>query len=959
MLFGNPIAIAQGPAGVPAYLYLGFASDDIGTDFATSPAVGLDFIAFKMSYTVLTPVVGDFSGLWFEYKGYQGIQGVKGDKGDNTYTYIAWADADDGTGFVTVFNVSKQYFAIKVSNTVLTPVVGDFAGLWKNYGFDIAAAIQASSNKSAIADADKIGYRDNVGGTFVHILWSELKTAISSWMHGLSAKITLADNDEFNIFNSASSYSHEKITWAYVKVAIETWIHGVTTKSTPSDGDEIRFLDSGASYVSKKFTWAELKAALKAAIKINEWAAPTTALAMNSQKITGLAAPTGVGEAARYDEACYPSLTELTTVLSTAKIPVHDGAYKYATRQNLLMGIAGGINFVLNGNFEGDTVGQVPTGWVRYADAAGTSPVDGTGGSPNITFLASDTVILSGTKSARFTKDAANRQGEGISYDMAIPAGYRGKVNVIKFPYIPVDTIATGDFVVWLYDVTNSVLIQPTPYQVAGASAGVACDFFSEVQIPYNCASLRVIWHTATTSTSQLRVDIDEIQVGPGTANQGSPIIELGSLPFTCVGVPGTVVTKCMRVGCDLLVFFAVSITDVGSGIFYLVMPAGYVIDVSKCASRYHQIIGSANAEDASDSWTKYGGNIALNGTNNQVRITSLNGVSTDWFTTSPITWANGDNIRGFFRVPILGWGSNCQMSSDAETRVVAAHCYLSGNANVAPNVSSVKVPLNISSDDTHGGFDAANNRYIVKVPGKYTVNFKVATNGTNSLANYYWIDLRKSGTAIRRGEHRKIASAGELWGLVGSASSIDCVAGDYFEIWITGAGDNSTNQLTIEAGTVTYMDVSRIAGPAQIAASEKIFAQYSTDAALSLATGVNTLIDFEDKTNDSHGCVTTGAAWKFTAPRAGLYIITAKITFAANATGERSWSLYKNGVNVEEGPNLNNNGASLWVRCSGSTQIYLNAGDYLQIYGNQSSGGNLALIASGAINFIKIVSFG
>lgn len=55
-----------------AYSYVAYASDDSGTDFATSPAEGLDFVAFKSSTTPLTPVAGDFAGLWRRYIGAAG-----------------------------------------------------------------------------------------------------------------------------------------------------------------------------------------------------------------------------------------------------------------------------------------------------------------------------------------------------------------------------------------------------------------------------------------------------------------------------------------------------------------------------------------------------------------------------------------------------------------------------------------------------------------------------------------------------------------------------------------------------------------------------------------------------------------------------------------------------------------------------------------------------------------------
>jgi hypothetical protein len=62
-----------------------------------------------------------------------GTQGIQGNPGTSSYTYIAYASDAIGTGFTTTYNASLDYIAIKVSASVLTPVVSDFTGLWKNY----------------------------------------------------------------------------------------------------------------------------------------------------------------------------------------------------------------------------------------------------------------------------------------------------------------------------------------------------------------------------------------------------------------------------------------------------------------------------------------------------------------------------------------------------------------------------------------------------------------------------------------------------------------------------------------------------------------------------------------------------------------------------------------------------------------------------------------------------------
>lgn len=66
--------------------------------------------------------------------GTAGSNGSNGADGDDAFLYIAWADSSDGTGFTTTFDPTKNYIAVKQSATeILSPVVGDFAGLWTKY----------------------------------------------------------------------------------------------------------------------------------------------------------------------------------------------------------------------------------------------------------------------------------------------------------------------------------------------------------------------------------------------------------------------------------------------------------------------------------------------------------------------------------------------------------------------------------------------------------------------------------------------------------------------------------------------------------------------------------------------------------------------------------------------------------------------------------------------------------
>jgi hypothetical protein len=70
---------AKGMDGDNAYVYVAYASDASGTGFTTTFNAALDYIAILNRTTPLeTPAVGDFEGLWKNYKGAPGTNGTNG-----------------------------------------------------------------------------------------------------------------------------------------------------------------------------------------------------------------------------------------------------------------------------------------------------------------------------------------------------------------------------------------------------------------------------------------------------------------------------------------------------------------------------------------------------------------------------------------------------------------------------------------------------------------------------------------------------------------------------------------------------------------------------------------------------------------------------------------------------------------------------------------------------------------
>ena len=86
-----------GEGGASSYTYIAYASDATGTDFTVAFDAALDFIAIKTTAIPITSlVVGDFIGLWKNYKGAKGDSGDPGDPGNDGAPGAAGNPGADG-----------------------------------------------------------------------------------------------------------------------------------------------------------------------------------------------------------------------------------------------------------------------------------------------------------------------------------------------------------------------------------------------------------------------------------------------------------------------------------------------------------------------------------------------------------------------------------------------------------------------------------------------------------------------------------------------------------------------------------------------------------------------------------------------------------------------------------------------------------------------------------------------
>lgn len=648
---------------------------------------------------------------------------------------------------------------------------------------------------------------------------------------------------------------------------------------------------------------------------------------------------------------------------STGKLTILNSA----GTETAVGGGSGGINLIGDGaDAEAGT-----TGWSTFADAASSRPADGTGGSANVTWTTSSTAPLYGVNSFVFTKDASNRQGEGVAWAFTVSPAHQAKVLQVSFDYIiGSGTFVAGssgvdsDLIAYIYDVTNSTPIELSSFKLLSNSTTIADRFNATFQTSATGTSYRLILYCATTSASAYTVKFDNISVSPSTYVYGTPITDWQSYTPVITSNSGTLTnytaTGMWKQNGDSA-DYKVNIEFTGSpgtwGGPKVTLKSGHVIDTAKLpdAGQFGTSLGSLSIYDS--------GTRVFSGTTIYMNTTEVLGYSADptsgdgsLSNTSPMTFASGDVIGYSFSVPILGWSSSVQTSDQTDTRVVAASVHVATPTSTFNGTSQAITMSATATIDTHGGWNGSTT-YTCKVSGKYRVKLSLPYFSTGSYSHVRMY-INQNGTGVLQNLTTVQTSSYATLLIDGI---LDLVTDD--TITFAQVAPSSASFYTTE-DTLNFFDIERISGPSAIAASESINARYSTNAGQSIPDSTTTIVNFEDKSFDSHGSVTTGASWKYTAPISGIYRVSSKILFTSTTTwtdGESvTLQLFRSGSAYSVLDYKDNYPAvGVYAGAGGSDTIRLNAGEYFDIRMYQTSGGTLSLHPSTEHNYCSIERIG
>lgn len=407
-------------------------------------------------------------------------------------------------------------------------------------------------------------------------------------------------------------------------------------------------------------------------------------------------------------------------------------------------GSGSSLNYILDDSstFEG-SIGE----WVAYQNTAQTTPVDGSGGSPNITFARNTSSPLNGTADGLLTKDAADRQGEGISCDFSIDNAYKNRPLKIKFNYAAsanfvngsIDGVTPSDIQVFLLDTTLTQFQSVFPNTLDGSG-----QFIGEFQASAN-TDYRLILHIRSTNALAYTLQVDNFEVSPVDeafiqADSDWYNLNYTTSNFTNFGTVTNISLFGKKQGPDLLIegSFTPGTTAAGEG--RISLPSGLLVGSSLSVLTY---VGNARSAVTSTNTINV---LAISGLN-YVTFSGNNGTSAQLTNTNASTlFTSSAKVSISFRVPIQGWTSGYATPGVSAQNVPVQFSAYKSAGSITANTTIASWTGTFT--DSVGAWNGTTGQYTVKIPGIYNIVFTEQT----ASSDLEYPQIRVNGTIFSTG---------------------------------------------------------------------------------------------------------------------------------------------------------------------------------------------------------------
>lgn len=516
-------------------------------------------------------------------------------------------------------------------------------------------------------------------------------------------------------------------------------------------------------------------------------------------------------------------------------------------------------------------------GTSAYADSAGTRPVDGTGGAPTLTCTRTTSSPIDGDGSLLITKDAANRQGNGCAIQFTIDSAYKAKVLQIEFDYLVASgtftagsSSADSDIIAYIYDVTNSTLIEPSSIKLLSNSTTISDHFVANFQTSSTGTTYNLILHQATTSASAYTVKADNFQVKPSQYVYGTPITDWVSYTptYTGFGTTSNNDSYWRRVGDSIELSIKYTVGTSTATEARVSLPSG--LTFGKFGTGKYHLAGRATRDNTGSSFSRDFGLFAVNG-NSYLTFSIIDSSGTASGEAaqngSSISVSGDDFVLRTHSIPITGWSSSVQVSDGYDGRLIAASYALTSNITI--NTSATDLTGWSSIYDTTASFNAATGVFTLPSSGEYQLDLALRLETGGSAATQHVIEVVGTGSigTYYVGASSDIA-ASKAYNYYPSYS-FRGKAGDTIKVRVTSATNASTAY-----GSQTLIAIKKLQSPTTISATERVSLLRGSTSGQSISGNTDTKLEFATNEEDTHGGWST-SNHDYTVKYPGIYQVS------------------------------------------------------------------------------------
>jgi len=494
--------------------------------------------------------------------------------------------------------------------------------------------------------------------------------------------------------------------------------------------------------------------------------------------------------------------------------------------------------------YTGDSI----TGLNTYADAAATTPVDGTGGTATgLTTAVNSVSPLRGIANQRFSKNASNCQGKGWSFDYTLErADFEGgRPIIVQFKYKTSANYASSDIAVFAYDKDTSALIPVTSLGGENLGAASTVQTFTGVFFGNGTSDdYRFIWHITSTNATAWDFDMIDFRVGPNQVIPGLSGGSLGTEAWVDNQANATTQVILTRVGNRIFAEGVTTFSGAASSNLEVTIPNAYAADAisypSVAGANAYQVGDKVEMLDVSTNATQPG-EVMLFGNNTTLRIYWYNSagsaLQTGVAAASPWTWASGDTVKWSADWVVSGWNMGASLSTTEALFSSAQFTARRSTNQSIGSASATKVTWDNITKDNLGWWNATNNRVVIKKKMRYLVQASAGTGSASSEAYtlYVYVNGTQALANYVNGANPTIPVSGAL----------DLNPNDYVEVFIQSTADTS---YTVNANNYTFFSITA----APELSSYSVYGQFELLTATSSVKTPSASSRFADMTGNS-----------------------------------------------------------------------------------------------------------